>query len=246
MFLPVWRMLACSSLLGGCRQPAWGAAGRCSGAGRPAGQPARASDPALGLQNGGAKVLEKTFEEWMRYRDECLRRMASEPYPAGTRLCPGSASDVGARGAGQQPGLGPGFIPPPASSTLVSYGGMSQGTDECLHISDEMPRAGMPWGAEAGVGHQGPVQGDASPLGGAGSGLGRQGWMWPCHQHLTIGFSPPRCCWKGSSATGRSTCMPAGPTGAPAPPSTSPAPSTYPGLRKVMMTLCHPRTGSQG
>ncbi|KFO71221.1 Glucagon receptor, partial [Cuculus canorus] len=28
-------------------------------------------------------VLEKTFEEWMRYRDECLRRMASEPYPAG-------------------------------------------------------------------------------------------------------------------------------------------------------------------
>uniref|UniRef100_A0A8C0FEP6 Glucagon receptor n=1 Tax=Bubo bubo TaxID=30461 RepID=A0A8C0FEP6_BUBBB len=29
------------------------------------------------------KVLEKTFEEWMRYRDECLRRMASEPYPAG-------------------------------------------------------------------------------------------------------------------------------------------------------------------
>lgn len=36
------------------------------------------------LQHGGAKVLERTFEEWMRYRDECLRRMASEPYPAGT------------------------------------------------------------------------------------------------------------------------------------------------------------------
>ncbi|XP_042654871.1 glucagon receptor-like isoform X7 [Tyto alba] len=35
------------------------------------------------MPNGGAKVLEKTFEEWMRYRDECLRRMASEPYPAG-------------------------------------------------------------------------------------------------------------------------------------------------------------------
>ncbi|XP_054698957.1 glucagon receptor-like isoform X1 [Grus americana] len=35
------------------------------------------------VPNGGAKVLEKTFEEWMRYRDECLRRMASEPYPAG-------------------------------------------------------------------------------------------------------------------------------------------------------------------
>uniref|UniRef100_A0A8C5JQE9 Glucagon receptor n=1 Tax=Junco hyemalis TaxID=40217 RepID=A0A8C5JQE9_JUNHY len=38
---------------------------------------------APGLQHGGAKVLEKTFEEWLRYRDECLRRMASEPYPAG-------------------------------------------------------------------------------------------------------------------------------------------------------------------
>lgn len=33
-------------------------------------------------------MLEKTFEEWLRYRDECLRRMASEPYPAGTRPCP--------------------------------------------------------------------------------------------------------------------------------------------------------------
>lgn len=29
-------------------------------------------------------MLERTVEEWMRYRDECLRRMASEPYPAGT------------------------------------------------------------------------------------------------------------------------------------------------------------------
>ncbi|KAM9555280.1 glucagon receptor-like isoform 3-T3 [Guaruba guarouba] len=35
------------------------------------------------IPQGGAKVLEKTFEEWVRYRDECLRRMASEPYPAG-------------------------------------------------------------------------------------------------------------------------------------------------------------------
>ncbi|XP_027758283.1 glucagon receptor-like [Empidonax traillii] len=35
------------------------------------------------VPHGGAKVLEKTFEEWLRYRDECLRRMASEPYPAG-------------------------------------------------------------------------------------------------------------------------------------------------------------------
>ncbi|KAM9599229.1 glucagon receptor-like [Morphnus guianensis] len=61
----------------------WGAGGHRGGAGRPAWQLARGSDPALGFQNGGAKVLEKTFEEWMRYRDECLRRMASEPYPAG-------------------------------------------------------------------------------------------------------------------------------------------------------------------
>lgn len=56
-------------------------------------------DQALGLQHSGAKVLEKTFEEWMRYRDECLRRMASEPYPAGTQLCPSSGADMGARGA---------------------------------------------------------------------------------------------------------------------------------------------------
>lgn len=55
---------------------------------------------------------------------------------------------------------------------------------------------------------------------------------------------PSRCCWKGSSATGHSTCTLAGPTGAPAPPSTSPAPSTCPGLRKVMMT--HSGAGSQG
>ncbi|KAM7038540.1 glucagon receptor-like [Acridotheres tristis] len=35
------------------------------------------------VPHGEAKVLEKTFKEWLRYRDECLRRMASEPYPAG-------------------------------------------------------------------------------------------------------------------------------------------------------------------
>ncbi|KAM8798403.1 glucagon receptor-like [Eudromia elegans] len=35
------------------------------------------------VPHSGAKVLERTFEEWMRYRDECLRRMASEPYPTG-------------------------------------------------------------------------------------------------------------------------------------------------------------------
>lgn len=29
---------------------------------------------------------------------------------------------------------------------LVTYGGMSQGTDEGLHILDGMPRARMPWG----------------------------------------------------------------------------------------------------
>lgn len=58
-------------------------------------QLAEGSDVALGLQHSAAKVLEKTFEEWMRYRDECLRRMASEPYPAGTRQCPGSGSDTG-------------------------------------------------------------------------------------------------------------------------------------------------------
>lgn len=55
-------------------------------------------------------MLEKTFEEWLQYRDECLRRMASEPYPAGTRPCP-------ARGH-TEPGLG--FVPPPASSALVT------------------------------------------------------------------------------------------------------------------------------
>ncbi|XP_043945260.1 glucagon receptor-like [Protopterus annectens] len=29
------------------------------------------------------KVLEKTFERWMRYRDECLKKIESEPYPQG-------------------------------------------------------------------------------------------------------------------------------------------------------------------
>lgn len=79
MFLPISR----------CRdagKPVWGDARCHGGAGRPAWQRAGGSDPALGLQNGRAKVLEKTFEEWMRYRDECLRRMASEPYPPGSRL----------------------------------------------------------------------------------------------------------------------------------------------------------------
>lgn len=67
---------------------------------------------ALGLQHGGAKVLERTFEEWMRYRDECLRRMASEPYPAGTRLGVGRGAgiwppgDTGHPQRAAEPGLG--------------------------------------------------------------------------------------------------------------------------------------------
>lgn len=69
----------------GCFRPLWAPCPQRAGLAAP--------NRALGLQHGGAKVLERTFEEWMRYRDECLRRMASEPYPAGTRLCAG-------RGAG--------------------------------------------------------------------------------------------------------------------------------------------------
>ncbi|XP_075755493.1 glucagon receptor-like [Pelodiscus sinensis] len=38
---------------------------------------------ALSSQHCGAKVLEKTFEAWLRYRDECLRKLANEPYPTG-------------------------------------------------------------------------------------------------------------------------------------------------------------------
>lgn len=106
-FDPLWRgsVPAPSHVPAHLKMPGMQAAGLgrrgCrSGAGEPAWQPAMASDPALGLQNGGAKVLEKTFEEWMRYRDECLRRMASEPYPAGTQLCPSAGSDVGMCRAG--------------------------------------------------------------------------------------------------------------------------------------------------
>lgn len=187
------------------------------------------SDPALGLQHGGAKVLEKTFEEWLRYRDECLRRMASEPYPAGTRPCP-------ARGQ-QSRGWGLSLLQHPL---LCHPRRVSQGTDKDLHISDGTPRAGMSWGAEAGVGHPGPFQSGISPLTAAGiAGFDL------CQQRLTIGFPCP-CPWKGSSVTGHLTCTPAGPTGAPAPPSTSPAPSTCPGLRKVRIPSCHPGAGSQG
>lgn len=64
-----------------------------------------------------------------------------------------------------EPGLG--FIPPPALCSGHPRR-VSQGTDEDLHISDGIPRAGMPWGAEAGVGHLGSFQGGISPLGGAG------------------------------------------------------------------------------
>lgn len=38
---------------------------------------------ALCLQHSRAKVLEKTFEGWMRYRDECLEKIANDPYPTG-------------------------------------------------------------------------------------------------------------------------------------------------------------------
>lgn len=51
---------------------------------------------------------------------------------------------------------------------------------------------------------------------------------------------------KGSSATARLTCTPAGPTAAPAPPSTSPAPSTCPGLRKVTLSRGCPMLGGCG
>lgn len=35
------------------------------------------------IQTCGAKILEKTFEEWMRYRDECFKKMESTPRPVG-------------------------------------------------------------------------------------------------------------------------------------------------------------------
>lgn len=142
--------------LPGSGQPQAVAAARGGGQGAEAG----GSDPALGLQHGGAKVLEKTFEEWLRYRDECLRRMASEPYPAGT----GRAQLRGTQSQGWGLSL---------SSILCSRHPrrVSQGADKAdkdLHISDGIPRAGISRGAEAGVGHMGPFQGGISPFGGAG------------------------------------------------------------------------------
>ncbi|XP_077173103.1 glucagon receptor-like [Paroedura picta] len=35
------------------------------------------------IETCSGKVLEKTFEEWMRYKAECLKKMESDPYPAG-------------------------------------------------------------------------------------------------------------------------------------------------------------------
>ncbi|XP_069502970.1 glucagon receptor-like [Ambystoma mexicanum] len=35
------------------------------------------------IQTCGAKILEKTFEDWMRYRDECFKKMENTPHPAG-------------------------------------------------------------------------------------------------------------------------------------------------------------------
>nr|XP_056722322.1 glucagon receptor-like [Euleptes europaea] len=37
----------------------------------------------ISTESCGAKVLEKTFEEWMRYKAECLKKMANDPYPPG-------------------------------------------------------------------------------------------------------------------------------------------------------------------
>ncbi|KAL8175124.1 UNVERIFIED_CONTAM: hypothetical protein K2H54_013978 [Gekko kuhli] len=37
----------------------------------------------ISVESCGAKVLEKTFEEWMRYKAECLKKMANDPYPSG-------------------------------------------------------------------------------------------------------------------------------------------------------------------
>ncbi|KAG8145512.1 hypothetical protein E2320_012033, partial [Naja naja] len=30
-----------------------------------------------------AKILEKTFDQWLRYKDECMKKMANDPYPSG-------------------------------------------------------------------------------------------------------------------------------------------------------------------
>ncbi|XP_006001610.2 glucagon receptor-like [Latimeria chalumnae] len=35
------------------------------------------------LQVSSGKILEKTFEKWMQYRDECLKKIESEPYLTG-------------------------------------------------------------------------------------------------------------------------------------------------------------------
>lgn len=77
-------------------------------------------------------MLEKTFEEWLRYRDECLRRMASEPYPAGTRLCPARVAHGAHRARA-------GVCP---SSSIPCSGHPRRD----LHISHGTPRAGIPWG----------------------------------------------------------------------------------------------------
>ncbi|XP_053132640.1 glucagon receptor-like [Hemicordylus capensis] len=37
----------------------------------------------ISMKNCGAQVLEKTFEEWLRYKEECLKKMASDPYSSG-------------------------------------------------------------------------------------------------------------------------------------------------------------------
>nr|XP_060642232.1 glucagon receptor-like [Anolis sagrei ordinatus] len=35
------------------------------------------------MESCSAKVLEKTLEQWMQYKDECFKKMANDPYPTG-------------------------------------------------------------------------------------------------------------------------------------------------------------------
>ncbi|XP_070811273.1 glucagon receptor-like [Pituophis catenifer annectens] len=35
------------------------------------------------MESCSAKILEKTFDQWLRYKDECMTKMANDPYPSG-------------------------------------------------------------------------------------------------------------------------------------------------------------------
>ncbi|XP_066496858.1 glucagon receptor-like [Tiliqua scincoides] len=37
----------------------------------------------IAVENCDGKILEKTLEEWVRYKDECFKRIETEPYPSG-------------------------------------------------------------------------------------------------------------------------------------------------------------------